>query len=372
MKKDGRVLEARVSAKKIQARQWLFPLAALYAMWVLPLSVLAILGNIQWLPGLANPYAHAHELIFGVAFLVICGYLLGNLERPRLLWLIALWLAARVSFWILSFHPLPALFAALAAGMLGWQVVPAFWRAKKWQNRSVAPIVLLISLLTAVAGSSITVFADILPHALIVLSALMFFMGGRVIAPVLASFWLQQGVRMGNRVQPNMEGAGLLALAGGLLLSVTGLVPELQGWVLMLGGGIIAMRILRWQPWQYRSRLDIVLLFAGYAGLALAVFLLGLGEFAPTAQLLSTHAVTVAAMGVLMVTIMARVSVVKKFKDAGELKSSYLASCLLILAASARLLAPLLPAAYLPLLHSAMLCWSLGFAVLLFVLWRCR
>lgn len=73
-----------------------------------------------------------------------------------------------------------------------------------------------------------------------------------------------------------------------------------------------------------------------------------------------------------MVTIMARVSVVKKFKDAGALKSSYLASCLLVLAASTRLLAPLFPAAYLPLLHSAMLCWSLGFAVLLFVLWRCR
>lgn len=126
MKKDGRVLEARAPIKKIQARQWLFPLAALYAMWVLPLSVLAILGNIQWLPGLANPYAHAHELIFGVAFLVISGYLLGNLERHRLLWLIALWLAARISFWVLSFHPLPALFAALVAGMLGWQVVPAF------------------------------------------------------------------------------------------------------------------------------------------------------------------------------------------------------------------------------------------------------
>ena len=73
-----------------------------------------------------------------------------------------------------------------------------------------------------------------------------------------------------------------------------------------------------------------------------------------------------------MVTIMARVSVVKKFKDANALKSSHLASILLILAAGARLLAPLLPAAYLPLLHSAMLCWVLGFAVLLSVLWRCR
>lgn len=364
--------ETKPVIKKIQAREWLFPLASFYAMLVLPLSVLAMLGQLHWLPGLANPHVHAHELIFGVAFLVICGYLLGNIIRTRLLWLIGLWLLARISFWLLGFHLLSALFSAIAAFLLVQQVAPAFWRATKWQNRSVAPIVALVGLLTAIAGSDAVVFAAILPHALIVLTALMFFMGGRVIAPVLASFLLQQGVRMGNRVQPNMEGAGLLALAGGLLLSVTGLAPELQGWVLMLGGGIIAMRILRWQPWQYRSRLDIVLLFAGYAGLALAVFLLGLDEFSLTARLLSTHAVTVAAMGVLMVTIMARVSVVKKFKDAGALKSSYLASCLLFLAASTRLLAPLLPAVYLPLLHSAMLCWSLGFAVLLFVLWRCR
>lgn len=364
--------ETRPVIKKIQAREWLFPLASFYAMLVLPLSVLAMLGQLHWLPGLANPHVHAHELIFGVAFLVICGYLLGNIVRPRLLWLIGLWLLARISFWLLGFHPLSALFSAIAAFLLVQQVAPAFWRATKWQNRSVAPIVALVGLLTAIAGSDAVVFAAILPHALIVLTALMFFMGGRVIAPVLASFWLQQGVRMGNRVQPNVEGAGLIALAAGFVLQVVTLLPLLKGLVLMLAGGIIGLRILRWQPWQYRSRIDILSLFAGYSGLALGVFLLGLREYVPLTQLLATHAVTVAALGVLMVTIMARVTVVKKFKDAGALKSSHVASGLLVLAAITRLLAPLMPAAYLPLIHGAMLCWSLGFAVLLSVLWRCR
>lgn len=372
MKKDGRVLSGTVSVNKIQARSWLFPLASLYAMLVLPLSVLSILGNIQWLPGLATPHAHAHELILGVAFLVICGYLLGAIPRSRLLWLVGLWLLARIGFWMLSFHPLPALFSAGAAALLAWQVVPAFWRAKKWQNRSVASIVLLVSLLSALAGADTGVFALLLPPVLIVLSALMFFMGGRVIAPVLASFWLQRGVRMGNRVQPHVEGAGLLALAAGLVLQAVTVLPALKGLVLMLAGGIIAVRILRWRPWQYRRRLDILFLFAGYSGLALGVFLLGLREFVPQAQLLATHVVTVAALGVLMVTIMARVTVVKRHKDASALRSSHLASGLLVLAAIARLLAPLLPAVYVPLIHSAMLCWSLGFAVLLSVLWRCR
>lgn len=364
--------KAKPAIKKIQARQWLFPLASFYAMLILPLSVLAMLGQLRWLPGLANPHVHAHELLFGIAFLVICGYLLGNITRTRLLWLTGLWLLVRISFWLLGFHPLSALFSALAAFLLAQQVVPVFWRASKWQNRSVAPIVGLISLLTAVAGSDAAVFAGLLPHALIVLSALMYFMGGRVIAPVLASFWLQHGVRMGNRVQPNVEGAGLITLGAAFALQVTTLLPALKGLVLLVAGGIIALRILRWQPWQYRSRIDILLLFTGYSGLALGVFLLGLREFVPVAQLLATHAVTVAALGVLMVTIMARVTVVKLHKDANALKSSHVASGLLVLAATTRLLAPLLPAAYMPLIHTAMLAWSLGFAVLLSVLWRCR
>ena len=364
--------KAKSLSKKIQARQWLFPLAAAYAMLVLPLSVLAMLGQIRWLPGLTNPYVHAHELIFGVAFLVICGYLLGNIERQRLQLLTGSWLLARISFWLLSFHPLSAIFSAVAAFLLARQVVPAFWRAQKWQNRSVAPIVSLVSLLTAVAGSSALVFADILPHMLIVLSALMFFMGGRVIAPVLASFWLQQGVRMGNRVQPNVEGAGLIALAIAFVLEVLGILPGLKGLVLLVAGGIIALRILRWQPWQYLRRLDILFLFAGYGGLALGVFLLGLREFFPRAQLVATHGVTVAALGVLMVTIMARVTVVKVHKDGNALRSSHVASGLLVIAAITRLLAPLYPPVYVPLLHTAMLAWCLGFAVLLSVLWRCR
>lgn len=364
--------KAKSLPKKIQARQWLFPLAAAYAMLILPLSVLAMLGQIRWLPGLANPHVHAHELIFGVTFLVICGYLLGNIERQRLQLLVGSWLLARLSFWILSFHPLSAVFSAVAAFLLARQVVPAFWRAQKWQNRSVAPIVSLVSLLTAVAGSGALVFADILPHMLIVLSALMFFMGGRVIAPVLASFWLQQGVRMGNRVQPNVEGAGLIALAVAFVLEVLGILPGLKGLVLLAAGGIIAVRILRWQPWQYLRRLDILFLFTGYGGLALGVFLLGLREFFPRAQLVATHGVTVAALGVLMVTIMARVTVVKVHKDGNALRSSHVASGLLVIAAITRLLAPLYPPAYVPLLHTAMLAWCLGFAVLLSVLWRCR
>lgn len=357
---------------KVQARAWLFPLASVYAILILPLSVFSILGTINWLPSMANPYAHAHELIFGVALMVICGYLLGNRTQQQLLVMVGLWLAGRLSFWLLGFHPLAAVFTAAIAGILIWQVVPAFWRAKKWQNRSVAPIVAMVGLLAAVAGSDAGLFIRLLPKVFLLLAALMFFMGGRVIAPLLASFWLQQGERMENRVQPRLEGAGLLALGLALLLELSGLLPPLKGLVLLVAGLVIALRILRWRPWQYIGRADIVFMFVGYSGLALAVLLLGAAEFSPLAAQLASHALTVAALGVLMVTIMARVTQVRKFKDANHLRAAHVASSLLVMAAAARLAAPVLPGSYVLLLSVAALCWSLGFACLLWLFWRCR
>lgn len=371
-------MKIKVSGKasKIQARLWLFPLAALYAILLLPLSVLGILGQASFLPALlaqnlANPYFHGHELIFGFAFPIICGYLLGALEPGRLLALLGCWLLARIGFWVLAFHPLPAFCAAMAAALLCWHVIPAFWRAKKWQNQSVAVITLVFGLMTALAASSQTIFAWLLPNVLILLCTLMFFMGGRIITPLLSSYWLARGKRLGHNIQPEVESAGLMALGLGLALQASGFMPMLKGLVLLLAGGIILLRILRWSAWQYRQ-LDIIWLFLGYLGLALGVGLLGLQELLPAARAFSTHSITLAAMGLLMVSIMARINIIKAFKDANALPATHLASGLMLLAAIARILAPLSADLYKTFIHTAMLGWCLGFATLLWILWRCQ
>lgn len=357
---------------KIQARQWLFPLAACYALLVLPLTVLGLLGQLALPAGLANPLVHAHELLFGLAFLVVYGYLLGPMRRIELTAFIVLWLLARCSF---AFHPFswPAtIFSMTAALFLGYRVVPRFWRAQKWRNQSVAVIVALFVLLAGLAGHDAHWLQQFLPSGLLVLAALMYFMGGRVIAPVLAGYWLQQKVRMENRVQPGLEGAGLIGFALALLLQVAGGWPALLALVLGTTGIIVWLRLLRWQPWKYWRRLDIVWLFFGYGCLGAALLLMAGGQFWPLARLLATHVLTVGAMGVLMVSIMARVVLVKRFKDANALPSAHVASGLLVLAAVLRFLAPLLPTVYTGLVHAAMLCWMLGFACLLWLFWRCR
>lgn len=369
----------KASAKKpakIQARLWLFPLAALYALVALPLTALGILGQARFLPGfighqLANPYFHAHELIFGFAFPIIAGYLLGSLARWRLLLLIGCWLLARISFWALAFHPVSALFAGLAAFLLCWNAIPAFWKAKKWQNQSLALITLAFGCLTALAASGFDLFHWLLSTILLVLSTLMFFMGGRIITPLLSSYWLARGLRMGHNTQPRVESAGLMLFGCAILLQVSGLMPQIKGLLLIFAGGNIMLRILRWSAWQYRQ-LDIIWLFLGYLGLAIGVLLLGLREFFPGLASFSSHSITLAAMGLLMVSIMARISIIKAFKDANALPISHLASGLMLATAIARILAPAFPNLYQPLIHLAMLGWCLAFGILLWIFWRCQ
>lgn len=357
---------------KVQATQWLFPLAAVYAVLMLPISVLGMLGYLPVPAGLQTPFGHAHELIFGMAFLVVSGYLLGPMPKWQLVAYIVLWLLARLSFIVWPFSLPAMMFAATCAALLSYWVAPRFWRANKWRNQSVAPIIILFSIATTLAGYDALVLHRLLAHGLLVLAALMFFMGGRIIAPTLASFWLQQKQRMANRVQPNLEGAGLISLALALLLQVLDAIALLQALALGVAGVVVWLRLLRWQPWRYWRRLDILWLFFGYASLGTALLLLAAGVFSPLAGLIATHMLTVGAMGVLMLGVMARVTVVKRFKDANALSSSHLASGLLVLGALLRIFAPVFPSAYLPLLHSAMLCWSLGYACLIWVFWQCK
>jgi uncharacterized protein involved in response to NO len=61
------------TARAASASRIFFPLAAAYALLVLPASVLPMLGIAPLAPGLASPAAHAHDLLFGIALLVVAG-----------------------------------------------------------------------------------------------------------------------------------------------------------------------------------------------------------------------------------------------------------------------------------------------------------
>ena len=359
------------------ANAWFFPAAALYAALILPYSVLALLGLLPALPGLATSAGHAHEMLFGFALAVIAGYLLGPQRLRFTLTLLGCWALARLSFLLWPGSWLALICAAAFATGLAWKVLPRFLgAAKKWRNQSVAPVVAGLSLLSAIASGGFGAGFDrlMLEEALLLLATLMFFMGGRIIAPAVAGYAQSRGWRLDARVQPHIEGAVLILLGLALLLNLLPwpLTRQLTGSVLVAAAVLTTIRLLRWQPWRC-ARPELLTLLLGYAWLAVGLLLLGLGTLLPALPLNATlHALTVGALGSLTFAVMARTRLIYRFRDPAAQRWIQGVALLISLAALTRVLPALLSQPHPAWLLLAAGCWSLAFMALTLLLWRCR
>ena len=357
------------------ANAWFFAVAALYAALILPWSVLGLLGLLPAPPGLATPYGHAHEMLFGFALAVVAGYLLGPQPQRVTLALLAGWALARLGWLLWPAGWLSMLGAALFAAGLAWKVVPRFvGAAKKWRNQSVAPLVIALGL-ASVLGS-LDPRLSISPHpaqgALLVLATLLFFMGGRIIAPALAGHAQSQGWNLQARVQPHLEGSGLVLLGIALLALLVSL-ESVGGALTLAAGALTGIRLLRWQPWRHLRRADLAVLLLGYAWLALGLLLFGAALLFDVLPLtVALHGITVGALGTLTLAVMARTRLLYRLRDANAVPWIHPAAGLLSLAALARILPVPLGADPYPWLLVSAACWSLAFLLLAALLWRTR
>ncbi len=368
-----------MSPRKPFANEWFFPAAALYAALLLPWSIFTLLGLVPALPGLTSPAGHAHEMLFGFALAVVAGYLLGPQRLRLTLALLACWSLARFGFLLWPGSWLSTAASAAFAGGLAWKIAPRFLgAAKKWRNQTIAPVVIGLSLLSAFATLTLTrSFASALLHeALLLLALLMFFMGGRILAPAIAGHALSQGRTQDARVQPRNEGAVLILLMLALLLNLLSpwlAVAQATGGLMILAGMLTAIRLLRWRPWQCLNRPDLLVLLLGYAWLALGLMLTGLAIAGLLPINVMLHSLTVGALGSLTFGVMARTRLIYRFRDANARPWIHPLALLLSLAALARM-APSFTGADRRawLLAAAAVCWSLAFLSLAVLLWQAR
>ena len=361
----------------------------LLALLAIPLWLLALAGDAGWQPAGGWLAWHRHELLFGFALAIIGGFLLTAVQtwtgRPGisgmpLAVLAGVWLAARLA-WLFNL-PWPLLavlelsFPLAVAGLMGWTL----WKVRQQRNY---PIVLVLLLLALADGLSLygLLRADegwqrqAVLTGLWLVAAMMGLIGGRVIP-----FFTQRGLGRTEAVKPwpwldylLLAGSALVAL---LYASGVALMPSLWvGLVFALLGLGHLLRLVRWHnPGLWRVPL-LWSLHLAYAWLAVACLGMALWHVGvPLSPSLAVHALTVGAMGGLILAMIARVSLGHTGRPLTPPKGMTLAFALLNLACLSRVLLVLIwPYAALWL---AGLCWTLGLGLYLWryapMLWRAR
>lgn len=356
---------ARTISNRFASSIW-FPVAAAYAALILPWSVLAQQRLVAAPAGLSNAQGHGHEMLFGFALAVVAGYTLRPNARGTARLLLGIWLAARIGSAVWPQHWSTQMLNALFALGLAWSVAPIYLRADKWRNRSVALILVALALSVLVFPAISRGARDegpftLLLGAVLLISGLMFFMGGRILAPAIAGHVRRIGPPLRHVVQARVEGTTLILLAAAFLaclLPWTG-TRTLCGLLLVTCAVLTAARIGRWRFWLCRNRADLLALLAGYGWLVAGWLLLGhalLAGINPTAAL---HAITVGALGTLTFSVMLRTQMFRMLSDTNAVPQAYACAALMSVAAILRITAGPL---WMVLIAAAI--WSAGYASL--------
>jgi len=351
-----------------------FPAAAAYAMFVLPASVPGLIGLSSHFPAVASPTGHAREMLFGFALAVVAGNQLGPMPVARLALLAGLWVTARVAFLIAPQTMMAAAANIVFAALLAVHIAPRLLSAaKKLRNRAL-PFILVAICASSVAleiASRVGSAAGerTIPVVAVVLFAmLMLFMGGRIIAPVVAGQFHRQGYRLEARVQPRIESALLITMACAAAASrFPNHLPFLvvAAAAMAVAGTLAAVRLFRWRLWALRRRPDLLCLAAGYGWLALGLLLYSAALVTRRYELAALHVITVGSLGTLTLNVMAMTWTLKARLDPSRARVTVWATMLLAAATLARVLASVDIYDRPTWLLLASFCWSSAFGLLL-------
>jgi uncharacterized protein involved in response to NO len=347
-------------------------LASAFAALSIALWALQYAG---WLgqPYLSGPMWHAHEMLFGFVLAVIVGFLFtagrnwSNRPTPTgaaLAALAGLWLAAR----ILVLTPFGW---AAAAANVAFPLAAAIALARPFiaaRNRRnyffVALLLLLAAAAAAVHLSQLGVLH--LPGwagiqiGLDVVLFIMAVMAGRVV-PMFTNNGVA-GAQASRR--PWLERLAL----GALLALLLGDALQLRGpgFVALLAVAAAAhlARWLLWQPWKTLRTPIVWVLHAAYLWIPIHLVLRALAELGRVSSSTATHALTVGAIGMLVIGMMTRTARGHTGRPLVAGRAEVVCYVLVLLSALARVFVPVLaPAQTVHAVLCSAALWSAAFGL---------
>lgn len=343
---------------------------ALPALWVLLYAgILAppagSLTLFQW---------HAHEMFFGFGWAVLGGFLLTSTKNwvrvrgyhgPALAFLAAAWLFERVGMWFGGHWPRPLfllandLFLASIVLMLAWTLVRHRARDSYRDNPfflAVLPLFLLAKHLLLspehyAAGWSMCIGLFRMAFLLMLERTLTQFMKGAFQAAILRHAGLDGSIK-----------------ALGLALVGVAWLPPLAGAALELAlAAVLAVRFAFWKPGLALRRLDVGVMYLGYAAIVVQLAIDGVAAFLPVDWVgaVSVHVFTFGAMGLVIPAMMIRICKGHTGRKVAFGTLDKAALWIMIAGLVLRVLAPqLAPEVYLLWIALAGACWFACFALL--------
>lgn len=363
-----------------QAFRPMFLFGAAFSAIAMLLWGLILGGQLKIQPVGQVLFWHSHEMLFGFACAIVIGFLLTAVQNwtalraphgKSLLLLTLLWLSGRLlllfgqglPLWLvaavdLSFLPLAA-----------WLLAKPLLAVKQYRNLFFVPVLLLLTACNLIMYLGLFLGRYDLQqlgslNAIWLITLLMAIVGGRVIPMFTAN---------GTKT-PKVEALVWLdrAALGSLWLifvlhffSLHTLVPaKLLSALFALSALLTAIRCARWKIWlTFRvSLLWSLHLAYWFIPLGLALFALRYAGFA-ISQSIALHALTAGAMGSMILSMMARVSLGHSGRLLQPKQIMAWAFLLVALAGISRtLLIWLLPAHTFSLLWLGIACWVLAYA----------
>lgn len=347
-------------------------LASTFAALSIALWALQYSGVIAH-PYLAGPIWHAHEMLFGFALAVIVGFLYTagrnwtNQPTPtgwKLAALAALWLAARAL--VLTPYAWAAALANVAfplAAAVGLAI--PFVRAGNRRNYFFVGLLVLMACAAGFVHATQLglVDAPALPGLQVGLDVVLFVvsvMAGRV-TPMFTNNGVPGAAATRN---PRVEQAALGLVLALLVLDGLGIGGVPIAVVAAAAAVAHGWRWLLWQPWT-TTRVPLVwVLHLAYAWVPVHLVLRVFAELGLLAPSLAIHALTVGAIGGMIIGMMTRTARGHTARPLRADRIDVACYALVLSAAVVRVLLPLVaPAQTLLAVQASALLWSAGFAL---------
>lgn len=363
----------------------LFFLGAVFSCFSMAIWLLFLNGQLQ-LPTYTTPFLwHGHEMLFGFVTAIVVGFLLTavqnwtgirGLNGKPLLLLIGVWLAARIS--LLIDIPIPfiewldLLFLPLATFFLARPIIAI----KQTRNLMFVPVLTLMFLANlsfhfGVFSKDHLLSQQSLQAMLWLTVLLITLLGGRVIPFFTANgtqkprasdqLWLDMSVILSTVMVVIAQGFGVSKL----------LSTELNSALLLCAATLQTIRFLRWKFWHTTKISLLWSLHGAYAFVPLGMAMLAASYWFDTLTYSTAqHAILAGAIGAMILSMMARVSLGHSGRPLKPKKIMSAAFVLILIAGLVRSLGVWLAVeSQLLWLSLAALGWIFAYGIFSFIYW---